>query len=111
MVNIFSFATYWKQSSPDYKKLVTGLLLFALFNSSDVFLLLKMKESGMNDTAVISTYIFYNLVYALAAYPLGVLADRIGLKKIFLTGLILFAAVYAGFAICFCEVVLVRLRC
>lgn len=97
--NIFSFATYWKQSSSAYKKLVTGLILFALFNSSDVFLLLKMKESGMNDTAVIGIYIFYNLVYALAAYPIGILADRIGLKKIFISGLIIFAAVYAGFSI------------
>jgi MFS family permease len=97
--NIFSFVTYWKQSSLVYKKLVAGLLLFAVFNSSDVFLLLKMKESGMNDTAIIGIYIFYNLVYALAAYPMGILADRVGLKKIFLSGLILFAAVYAGFAI------------
>ena len=97
--NIFSFATYWKQSSVAYKKLVTGLLLFALFNSSDVFLLLKMKESGMNDTAVIGVYIFYNLVFALAAYPIGILADKIGLKKIFLSGLVVFSMVYAGFAI------------
>lgn len=97
--NIFSFFSYWKKSSSEYKKLVTGLLIFALFNSSDVFLLLKMKESGMNDSAVIGIYIFYNLVYALAAFPMGILADRIGLKKIFLAGLIIFVIVYTGFAI------------
>jgi MFS family permease len=97
--NVFSFVTYWKKSSAAYKKLVTGLLLFALFNSSDVFLLLKMKETGMNDTAIIGVYIFYNLVYALAAYPLGIAADKIGLKKIFLSGLIIFSIVYAGFAV------------
>jgi len=97
--NIFSFASYWKQSSPAYKKLVTGLLVFALFNSSDVFLLLKMKDSGMNDTAVIGIYIFYNFVYALSAYPMGILADRFGLKKIFISGILVFAVVYAGFAI------------
>jgi len=97
--NFFSFISYWKNSSPAYKKLVTGLLLFALFNSSDVFLLLKMKESGLSDTAVISTYVFYNLVYALLAYPVGILADKIGLKKIFIAGLLLFAMVYTGFAL------------
>ncbi len=95
---IFSFASYWKNSSPQYKKLVSGLLLFALFNSSDVFLLLKMKESGMNDTTVIGIYIFYNLVYALLAYPVGILADKWGLKKIFIAGLIIFTLVYIGFA-------------
>ncbi|MFZ1305375.1 MAG: MFS transporter, partial [Ferruginibacter sp.] len=95
---VFAFASYWKHSPAPYKKLVTGLLLFALFNSSDVFLLLKMKESGLNDTAVIGVYIFYNLVFALLAYPIGILADRIGLKKIFITGLFVFSIVYTGFA-------------
>lgn len=97
--NFFSFIVYWKKSPPAYKKLLTGLLLFALFNSSDVFLLLKMKESGLQDSAVISTYIFYNLVYALLAYPLGILADKIGLKRTFIGGLVVFMAVYTGFAL------------
>ena len=97
--NPFSvFITYWKTSPAAYKKLVIGLLVFALVNSSDVFLLLKMKESGLGDTAVIAVYIFYNLVYALTAYPLGIVADKAGLKKILVAGLIVFALVYAGFA-------------
>ena len=98
-ISFFSFVTYWKTSPAAYKKLVSGLLLFALFNSSDIFLLLKLKESGITDTALIGIYIFYNLVFAIVAYPLGILADKIGLKKIFIGGLLLFAAVYAGFAI------------
>ncbi|MBK8610869.1 MAG: MFS transporter [Chitinophagaceae bacterium] len=97
-VSIFAFVGYWKTGSTAYKKLVTGLLLFALFNSSDVFLLLKMKESGLNDTAIIGVYIFYNLVFALLAYPIGILADRLGLKKIFIAGLVIFSLVYVGFA-------------
>ena len=97
-VSFFAFVGYWKTSSAQYKKLVTGLLLFALFNSSDIFLLLKMKENGLNDTEVLGIYIFYNLVYAIIAYPVGMLADKLGLKKIFLIGLAAFAAVYIGFA-------------
>ncbi len=96
--NFFSFFKYWNISSPEYKKLVTGLLLFTLFNSSDVFLLLKTKEVTGSDTTTIVAYIFYNLVYAVASYPLGILADRFGLKKIFSAGLLLFAAVYFLFA-------------
>ena len=96
--NLFAFTSYWKNSPRAYKKLMTGLLLFALFNSSDVFLLLKMKESGLNDTAVIGIYIFYNLAFALLAYPVGVLADKIGLKRIFIAGLVVFVIVYIGFA-------------
>ncbi len=97
-VSVFAFVGYWKHSPARYKKLVTGLLLFALFNSSDVFLLLKIKESGLDDTAVIGVYIFYNLVFALLAYPIGIIADRIGLKKIFIAGLFVFSLVYIGFA-------------
>ncbi len=98
-INLFAFIDYWKDSSPQYKRLVTGLLLFALFNSSDIFLLLKMKETGLKDTAVLGIYIFYNLIYAVLAYPVGILADKLGLKKIFLLGLFVFATVYAGFAL------------
>lgn len=97
--NFFVIFSYWKESSAEYKRLLTGLLLFAAFNSSDVFLLLKMKESGLNDTSVIGVYIFYNLIFALLAHPVGILADKLGLKKIFLAGLFVFAVVYAGFAV------------
>jgi MFS family permease len=70
----------------EYKKLVVGLLLFALFNSSDVFLLLITKEVTGNDTTTIAAYIFYNLVYAAASFPLGKMADRLGIKNVFITG-------------------------
>lgn len=96
--NFFSFFRYWKIASPEYRKLVTGLLLFALFNSSDVFLLLITKEVTGSDTITISAYIFYNLVFAIAAYPLGSLADKFGIRRVFIAGLILFTVVYAGFA-------------
>lgn len=96
--SFFSFLHYWKQSPATYRKLVLGLLLFALFNSSDMFLLLKAKNAGMDDTKVIGIYILYNLAYALFAFPMGILADRLGLKNIFILGLIVFSAVYFGMA-------------
>lgn len=96
--SFLSFLNYWKKSPEDYRKLVLGLLAFTLFNSSDVFLLLKAKASGLNDTWIIGLYIFYNLIYALFAFPLGILADKIGLKKMFSIGLLLFAIVYLGMA-------------
>lgn len=95
----FSFLTYWRQAPASYRKLVGGLLFFTLINSSDVFLLLKVKDAGLSDAMVIGVYIFYNLVYALASYPAGMLADRWGLKKTLVLGILLFAAVYAGMAI------------
>lgn len=98
-VSLFTFAAYWRTSNKDYKKLVAGLLLFALVNSSDIFLLLKMKEAGRSDIYIIGIYIFYNLVYAMMAFPVGIIADKLGLKKTFISGLLMFAMVYAGFCI------------
>ncbi len=98
-VSPFALARYWRTSPPEYRRVVGGLLVFALFNSSDVFLLLKIKEAGLSDTAVVGLYVFYNLVHALMAYPVGRLADRLGLRATLLVGLGLFVLVYEGMAI------------
>lgn len=95
-ITFYSFIRYWKQSPPHYRRIVTGFLVFALVNSSDVFLLLQAKQRGLDEVDVIAIYIFYNLVYAVFSFPMGRLADRFGLKTIFVTGLLLFATVYAG---------------
>jgi MFS family permease len=91
-----SFLKYWKISTPEYRKLLAPLILFALFNSSDMLLLLKVKESTGSENTALMVYIFYNLMYATASYPLGVLADRMSMKTILLFGLLLFAATYFG---------------
>jgi MFS family permease len=94
--SFFSFLKYWKESPSVYRKVVIGLLIFTLFNSSDVFLLLKAKQAGFNDTSIIGVYIFYNLIYALLAFPVGIMADKIGLRKMFILGLAIFSIVYFG---------------
>lgn len=98
-IPFFSFLRYWSVSPAAYRNVVIGLLVFALFNSSDVFLLLKAKQSGLDDTMVIGVYIFYNLIYALFSFPMGIIADQVGLKTVFTIGLALFAIVYFGMSI------------
>lgn len=97
--SLLDFIKYWKESPPDYRKLLIGLLLFTLFNSSDVFLILKAKQAGLSDTLVIGVFIFYNLVYALFSYPLGAMADKVGLKNMYVFGILLFALVYFGMSV------------
>ncbi len=108
--NFFSFFKYWKVATPEYRKVVAGLSFFALFNSSDIFLLLITKETigkevlilfGTTfnaDTLTIAAYVFYNLVYAAMSYPLGALADKLSFRAIIIFGFLIFTAVYAGFA-------------
>jgi MFS family permease len=45
---------------------------------------------------VIGVFIFYNLIYALFAWPFGSLADKFGLKNVFIFGLLIFSIVYFG---------------
>lgn len=93
--NIFwSSLSYWKESTLEYKKVVSLILVFTLVNSSDMFLLLKVKEITNSDESVIKMYIFYNMIYAASAYYLGVLSDKIGKLKIYALGLVFFAATY-----------------
>ena len=92
--NFLSIFTYFKSARPSFQKVTIGILLFSLFNSSDLFLLMKIKASVHNDTYVIGAYIFYNFVFALASFPLGAVGDKIGLKQTFIGGLFLFSLVY-----------------
>ena len=92
--NYFSFIGYWKEAGSKYKLLVAGLLAFALINSSDVFLLLMVRNLGYSDADVIKAYIFFNIVCALTALPAGALADKIGFRKSLLAGILVFGIAY-----------------
>lgn len=68
--------------------------LFNLGNSSDAFLILRAKNLGLTTTLAIAAYVIYNLSQTLFATPLGSLSDKLGAKKIYLVGLLIFSFVY-----------------
>ena len=72
--------------------------LFTLGNSSNAFLLLRAKSVGFDDKNVILLYFIFNLTASILSIPLGRLSDRIGRKKLLVTGYIVFSTVYLGFA-------------
>ena len=81
-----------------FKAFVAIATLFAIGNSSDMFLILKATDTGIKETQIPIIYLCFNLVYALTAIPAGILSDRIGRKRIILAGFILFGFIYWGFA-------------
>ena len=85
--------------SPDLVRFVAVYGVFALGNSSDVFLLLKAKAAGMSANGVLLTYVFYNAVFALASTPAGWLSDLLPRRALLAAGFVVFACVYAGFAL------------
>ncbi len=74
-------------------------LVFALGNSSDVFLILRSKDLGLSNGQAVAAYIVFNAVYAALAAPAGIASDRLGRRNVIGLGFLVFAAVYLGFAL------------
>jgi len=85
--------------SADFKAFTLLYAVFALGNSSDVFLIMRAKGLGFTLTRVILAYTGYNLVYALLASPAGWISDKLGKVRTMIFGFLVFAVVYLGFAL------------
>lgn len=95
------FKEFFKTSPIAYKKLVLGFFFVSLINSSNMFLILRAKEAGVTDMFILFGYIAYNIVFALACYPVGMIADKFGHKKMYITSILLFALTYMFFGSAF----------
>ncbi len=82
-----------------FKVFVAIATLFAIGNSSDVFLILRATNIGVKESQIPLLYLSFNLIYSLVSMPAGILSDRIGRKRIILSGFLLFSFVYWGFAV------------
>jgi len=72
-------------------------IIFSLGNSSDAFLILRAKNLGLTTLMAVLTYVVYNISQTLLSTPLGKLSDKIGAKKVFEGGLLMFTMVYFFF--------------
>ena len=82
-----------------FKFFVVIAAVFAIGNSSDVFLILRAQQVGVPIVMIPVVYLLFNLVYSLSSIPAGIAADRFGKKRVILLGFILFAILYYCFAI------------
>jgi MFS family permease len=67
----------------------------SLAGSSMAFVLLRAGQAGFSAAQVPLVYMVYNLVYALLAWPLGTLSDRIGRRPLLFAAYLSFGACYA----------------
>jgi MFS family permease len=81
-----------------FKSFVAIATLFAIGNSSDVFLILRAQQIGIPPVMIPLVYLLFNLIYSLSSIPAGIAADRFGRKRVILLGFVLFAVLYYGFA-------------
>jgi MFS family permease len=82
----------------NFKRFLFVLALFTLSNSSDSFLLLRARDTGVSVATIPLLWSAHHGSKVLSSLFGGDLSDRLGRKRLIISGWILYAAVYAGFA-------------
>jgi MFS family permease len=93
----FSFS--FRFLNPKVKLFLIISFIFALGNSSDAFLILRAKNLGLTTQLAVAAYVLYNLVQTLLGTYLGKLSDKVGHRKMFAFGLLVFSFVYFSFGV------------
>ena len=94
---VFHFS--WRNLDPSFKVFLLISFIFALGNSSDAFLILRAQNLGLSVILVVLAYVLFNFTYAIFSMPAGIISDKIGPKKVLLSGFLLFSAVYLFFGL------------
>jgi MFS family permease len=82
----------------NFKRFLVILALFTLSNSSDAFLLLRAQQAGVSAAAVPLLWAALHVCKVGSSLLGGDLSDRLGRKTLIVSGWLLYAAVYTGFA-------------
>jgi MFS family permease len=88
----------WRDTTPAFRRFLLVTLLFALGNSSDVFLILRARQLGISAQQIFAIYAVFNLTTVLSAYPAGYFSDHLGRKRVLTVSFFIFALAYGGFA-------------
>ncbi|MCL4384960.1 MAG: MFS transporter [Actinobacteria bacterium] len=87
----------WRDVNPSFKIYLFINIIFFIGNSSDTFLILRAQNLGLAIKTTIFAYVLFNITYSLFSIPAGIIVDKIGAKKVIITGLFIFSIVYFFF--------------
>src|SRR5688500_11153631 len=83
---------------PKFKRFLAVIALFTLSNSTDAFLLLRAEQSGVAPAMLPLLWMVLHFSKVFSSVIGGDLSDRIGRKAMIISGWMIYAAVYIGFA-------------
>jgi MFS family permease len=80
-----------KQLGAGFWLVIAVGVVFTLARFSEAFLILRAQNVGLSAMWLPGVLVIMNVVYAVSAYPAGVLADRINRKSLLIAGLLFLA--------------------
>ena len=81
-----------------FKRFLPIVLLFTLGNSSDAFLVLRASNLGVATVFVPILWVVLHIVKMLFSTPGGVWSDKVGRRRVIVTGWGVYSLIYLGFA-------------
>jgi sugar phosphate permease len=88
----------WRHLPSRFFVLLAVLLVFALGNSADAFLLLRLTDVGVDAAFIPLLWAALHVVKALTSVWGGAASDRLGRRAVIGAGWVIYAVVYVGFA-------------
>jgi len=81
-----------------FKRFIPIIILFTLGNSSDAFLILRARDLGVATIFVPILWVALHIVKMLSSMPGGAWSDKVGRRKVIITGWTVYSLIYLGFA-------------
>jgi MFS family permease len=85
--------------SRNFKIYLFIIILFTLGNSSDAFLILRAKDVGIPIVLIPLLWMVLHFVKMTTSIPGGVWSDKIGRRRVIVTGWMVYALIYLGFGL------------
>ena len=82
----------------NFKRFLVVIAIFTLSNSTDAFLLLRAGQAGISPVVLPLLWMTLHISKVVSSLIGGDLSDKFGRKKLIITGWVIYAIVYLGFA-------------
>ncbi len=87
----------FRQHNARLMVILAAVTVFALGNSSDLFLILRAQNLGVRASLAPALGLVFNVVYTVLSWPIGRLSDRMPRRTLVLAGFLTYAVVYCLF--------------
>lgn len=90
---------WWRELPDGLYRYLFVLSIFTLGNSTDAFLLLRLTDAGGSPRMMPVLWALLHVVKVMSSIAGGSLSDRVGRRLVIVLGWLVYAIVYAGFAV------------